>query len=92
MSEKWQQWDVDPIPESRYNIKRVKGELSEMESTKQLVKLISEIYKPDMKVLDVCLLCIHFILLTCDFWPKVIDLIHSIRINFVKCFEIYQVL
>jgi ubiquinone/menaquinone biosynthesis C-methylase UbiE len=53
MSEKWQQWDVDPIPESRYNIKRVKGELSEMESTKQLVKLISEIYQPDMKVLDV---------------------------------------
>lgn len=51
--EKWQQWDVDPIPESRYNIKRVKGELPEMESTKQLVNLISEVYRPKMKVLDV---------------------------------------
>ena len=39
MFDKWQQWDVNPIPEGRYNIKRVKGELPEMESTKQLVKL-----------------------------------------------------
>lgn len=53
MSHKWEQWDVDPIPESRYNIERVKGKLPEMESTKQLVNLISEIYEPGMKVLDV---------------------------------------
>lgn len=51
--EKWQQWNVDPIPESRYNIKRINGELPEMESTKRLVSLISEIYTPNMKVLDV---------------------------------------
>ena len=53
MFDKWQQWDVNPIPEGRYNIKRVKGELPEMESTKQLVKLIAGIYQPNMKVLDV---------------------------------------
>lgn len=49
----WQQWGKDPDSESRYNIKRVRGKLSEMESTKQLVKLISTIYQPGMRVLDV---------------------------------------
>lgn len=49
----WQQWGKDPDSESRYNIERVKGNLSVMESTKQLVKLISSIYEPGMRVLDV---------------------------------------
>jgi len=53
MENKWQQWDVDPESESRYNIKRVHGELSDMESTKQLITLISEVYEPGMRVLDV---------------------------------------
>jgi len=49
----WQQWGRDPDSESRYNIQRVRGQLSAMESTKQLVKLISDFYEPEMKVLDV---------------------------------------
>ena len=49
----WQQWGKDPEPESRHNIKRVKGNLSDMESTKQLVSLISTVYEPDMRILDV---------------------------------------
>ena len=49
----WQQWGKEPELESRYNVERVRGNLPEMESTKQLVKLISEVYKPDMRVLDV---------------------------------------
>jgi ubiquinone/menaquinone biosynthesis C-methylase UbiE len=49
----WQQWGKNPDSESRYNIERVRGNLSEMQSTKQLVKLISTIYQPGMKVLDV---------------------------------------
>jgi ubiquinone/menaquinone biosynthesis C-methylase UbiE len=51
--EKWQQWGKNPETESRYNIKRVKGNLPEMESTKQLVKLISKDYDSEMKILDV---------------------------------------
>jgi len=49
----WQLWENNPELESRYNIERVKGNLSEMESTKQLVELISDVYKPGMNVLDV---------------------------------------
>ena len=49
----WQQWGKDPDSESRYNVERVKGTLSEMESTKQLVKLISSVYEPGMRILDV---------------------------------------
>jgi ubiquinone/menaquinone biosynthesis C-methylase UbiE len=49
----WQQWGIQPELESRYNIERVKGNLPEMESTKQLVNLISQVYKPHMRILDV---------------------------------------
>lgn len=49
----WQQWARTPETESRYNVERLKGNLSVMESTKQLVGLVSDIYKPGMKVLDV---------------------------------------
>lgn len=49
----WQQWGINPEPESRHNIKRVEGSLSDMESTKQLVSLISDVYQPHMTVLDV---------------------------------------
>jgi SAM-dependent methyltransferase len=50
--ENWKIWDLDESVEQR-TFKRVTGELPEMESTKQLVELISEIYAPGMKILDV---------------------------------------
>ena len=39
--------------QSKFNIERLKGNLSDMESTKQLSSLISDCYEPDMKILDV---------------------------------------
>ena len=50
--ERWNIWAQDPSVEQR-TFKRVTGELQEMESTKQLVELIANIYTPGMKVLDV---------------------------------------
>lgn len=50
--EKSKIWEKDPSVEQR-TFKRVTGELQEMESTKQLVDLISDIYHPGMMVLDV---------------------------------------
>ena len=50
--ENWKIWDLDESVEQR-TFKRVIGELEEMESTKQLVEIISEIYEPGMKILDV---------------------------------------
>jgi SAM-dependent methyltransferase len=48
----WKIWDKDDSVEQRtYN--RVTGELPEMECTKQLVELVTEIYAPGMSVLDV---------------------------------------
>ena len=52
-SKEWKQWEQDPDSESRYNIQRVKGDLPEMESTKQLVDLISNVYTDGMNILDV---------------------------------------
>ena len=52
IKEKSNKWAEDPSVEQR-TFKRVTGELQEMESTKQLVDLISDIYQPGMKVLDV---------------------------------------
>jgi 2-polyprenyl-3-methyl-5-hydroxy-6-metoxy-1,4-benzoquinol methylase len=48
----WRIWNKDAQVEQR-TFKRTLGELPEMECTKQLVKLIQEVYTPDMKVLDV---------------------------------------
>lgn len=50
--ENWKIWDLDESVEQR-TFKRVTGELPEMESTKQLVELISQVYEPGMKILDV---------------------------------------
>ena len=49
----WQQWGFKPELESKHNEERLKGKLADMESTKQLVDLISEVYESGMKVLDV---------------------------------------
>ena len=50
--ENWKIWDKDESVEQR-TYKRVTGELQEMESTKQLVKIVSDIYSPGMTILDV---------------------------------------
>ena len=51
-NETWRVWNNDDKVEMR-TYQRVTGELPEMESTKQLVHLVGEVYKPGMKVLDV---------------------------------------
>lgn len=48
----WRIWNNDDKVEMR-TYKRATGELPEMESTKQLVELVSQVYKPRMSVLDV---------------------------------------
>jgi SAM-dependent methyltransferase len=48
----WRIWEADPNVEGSL-YKRATGELPEMESTKQLVELVKEVYKPEMKILDV---------------------------------------
>lgn len=48
----WRIWEKDPSVESTL-LKRATGELPEMESTKQLVELVKEVYEPGMKILDV---------------------------------------
>ncbi|HBM16710.1 MAG TPA: hypothetical protein DD381_10270 [Lentisphaeria bacterium] len=50
--ESWRIWAKDESVEQR-TYKRVTGELPEMECTKQLVELISNIYLPGMSILDV---------------------------------------
>ena len=52
IKEKSNKWAEDPSVEER-TFKRVTGDLPEMECTKQLVDLISDIYHPGMTVLDV---------------------------------------
>jgi|GEM_PF-581621 len=47
----WQIWERQPEVEGTLEL-RAKGELPEMESTKQLVKLISAVYQPGMRILD----------------------------------------
>ena len=48
----WRIWDKDHSVEQR-TFKRVTGELPEMESSKQLVGLISKVYESGMRILDV---------------------------------------
>ncbi len=48
----WKIWKRNKNVEAR-TFKRVKNELPEMESAKQLRKIIYKIYKPNMKILDV---------------------------------------
>jgi 2-polyprenyl-3-methyl-5-hydroxy-6-metoxy-1,4-benzoquinol methylase len=49
----WQQWGKMPDKAEPYNIERVKGNLPEMESTKQLVNLVSDVFESGMNILDV---------------------------------------
>ena len=49
----WKQWGKRPNEDEKTLEKRADGTLPEMESTKQLVKLVSEIYKKEMRILDV---------------------------------------
>ena len=51
--ENWQQWGRRPDVSDTHHMDRLKGNLPEMESTKQLVKLISSVYEPGMRILDV---------------------------------------
>lgn len=48
----WRIWEADPSVEGTL-FKRASGELPEMESTKQLVELVKEVYEPGKKILDV---------------------------------------
>jgi SAM-dependent methyltransferase len=48
----WQQWEKRPKTEPTL-IDRAQGKLPPMESTKQLAKLVSQVYQPGMRVLDV---------------------------------------
>jgi SAM-dependent methyltransferase len=48
--EPWQQWQKRDIDGNLVN--RAKGILPEMECTKQLVRLLAEVYEPTMRVLD----------------------------------------
>lgn len=48
----WRVWNNDDKVEMR-TYKRVTGELPEMESTKQLVELVGQVYSPGMTILDV---------------------------------------
>ena len=57
----WKIWDRDDSVELR-SYKRAIGELPEMESTKQLVQLISDVYQPGMSVLDVGCAAGHYYL------------------------------
>ena len=51
-NDNWRVWEWKDDVESTLLL-RAKGELPEMESTKQLVKLMSKVYEPGMTVLDV---------------------------------------
>jgi SAM-dependent methyltransferase len=50
--EPWEQWAKQPEHEGTL-AHRARGELGEMESTKQLTELVREVYRPGMRVLDV---------------------------------------
>ena len=49
----WQQWGKRPFETEVALADRARGVLPEMESTKQLVGLVSKVYQPGMKILDV---------------------------------------
>ncbi len=52
MATGWRQWEKNPEVEGTL-VDRARGDLGEMESTKQIVELIGEVYRPGMRVLDV---------------------------------------
>jgi SAM-dependent methyltransferase len=52
MAQPWEQWAKQPEHEGTL-AHRARGELGEMESTKQLVELVGAVYAPGMRVLDV---------------------------------------
>lgn len=58
----WKQWDNFTDADLKLHLKRFDGTLPEMESTKQLVKLISEEYHESMRVLDVGCNIGHYLL------------------------------
>jgi len=63
LSEKnWELWAKRPEDEMKCNVERIHGNLPDMESNKQLVRLISEIYNPGMTVLDVGCNVGHYLL------------------------------
>ena len=49
----WQVWGNRPHETEKTLADRATGKLPEMESTKQLVELVSSVYEPKMKILDV---------------------------------------
>ena len=57
----WRVWNRNIDPE-RTLLQRATGELPEMECTKQLVDLVSEVYQPNMKILDVGCATGHYLL------------------------------
>ena len=61
VADDWKIWDRDDSVEMR-SYKRTTGELPEMESTKQLVQLISDVYQHGMSVLDVGCAAGHYYL------------------------------
>lgn len=56
----WRIWNRDDSVELR-TYKRATGELPEMESTKQLVRLLEPLYRPGMSVLDVGCAAGHYL-------------------------------
>ena len=60
--EDWQLWGKRPEKEMKFNLERIYGDLPEMESTRQLVKLISKVYEPGMTILDVGCNVGHYLL------------------------------
>ena len=48
----WRIWNKNNLVERR-TFKRAKNQLQEMECAKQLIKIVSKIYKPEMKILDI---------------------------------------
>jgi len=60
--EDWQLWAKRPEDEMKCNLERISGSLPDMESTKQLVKLVSQTYERGMRVLDVGCNVGHYLL------------------------------
>ena len=81
--ESWQVWGRQPEVEATLEL-RAKAELPEMESTRQLVTLISGVYQPGMRILDAGCNVGHYLLglrrldpgvryVGCDAYPYYID-------------------
>jgi SAM-dependent methyltransferase len=61
-SKDWQLWAKRPEDEMKCNVERIHGNLPDMESSKQLVQLISQVYEPGNTVLDVGCNVGHYLL------------------------------